>query len=111
MLGPYLHELSHGMDHSTALIRDQVSEALTLMQFQDVLRQILEQVEQGLQALGQCADHLSDAPYASAQLRQLVQQWGRDYVMLEQRMAHQGTVPAASTVDALADGGPRMELF
>lgn len=106
-LGPYLHQLSHGMDQGTVSIRNQVVDALAQMQFQDVLRQLLEQVEQGLQALAQCTTSMVEGGADSISLHQLMQEWEASYVMLDQRVAHQTQVLQKD----VAQEGPKIELF
>ena len=106
-LGPFLHQLSHGMDEGTAVIRNHVVDALGQMQFQDVLRQLLEQVERGLQTLAQCSQGGTHAQQADVDLQALMRQWQDSYVMLEQHLTHAD----ASTRPAAADAGPKIELF
>ena len=107
-LGPFLHQLSSGMDEGTATIRDHVVDAMGQMQFQDVLRQILEQVERGLQALAQCTQEHLQGRQVDVELQALMQQWQDSYVMLEQHATH-GAVVKSST--AAATEGPKIELF
>lgn len=107
-LEPFLHQLSHGMDQGTAEIRNHVVNALGQMQFQDVLRQILEQVECGLQTLAQCSQGGATAQQANVDLQALMQQWQDSYVMLEQRISH-GSVMAQSA--QATSEGPKIELF
>lgn len=107
-LGPFLHQLSHGMDQGTATIRDHVVEALGQMQFQDILRQLLEQVGHGLQALEQYSQSCIQGEQPAVGLEALMQQWQDSYVMLEQRSTHQSVV--SSSVPQ-ADAGPKIELF
>ena len=106
-LGPYLQQMSQGMDQGTIAIRDQVSHALTHMQFQDVLRQILEQVEQGLHAIGLSANTSMDTQDLEQAIYMLVEQWQESYVMLDQRMAHAN----APLQEQGARTAPDIELF
>ena len=94
--------------------------ALAQMQFQDMNRQMLEQVET---ALGDLSDQA--AVYAAAtagaaaptqRLRDLLDRWNSAYVMTEQRVAHgsaaANTAAAASAADRAPDAdGPKIELF
>lgn len=107
-LGPYLQQLSQQMDAGTVAMRSHVGEALSQMQYQDVLRQLLEQVDRGLQALiayAQADPHNRNAH----DLQQLVAEWEGQYVMQEQRTAHHGG-PAASTAAPVSQGAS-IELF
>jgi methyl-accepting chemotaxis protein len=107
------------------------------MQFQDVNRQLLEQVELALDGLSEHAAALyalagRNAPPPPQQLRELMDRWADSYVMHEQRVAHHETLgrpighlggvpaaPAAAAAQAMADIGsmeqtsnaPRIELF
>ena len=84
-LVPYLKQLSLGMDQGVSAISSQIADALGLMQFQDVLRQILEQVERALKQLGEfsCDGNIEQ------HVQQLMKEWEANYVMFEQREAHQ----------------------
>ena len=106
-LGPYLQQVSQGMDEGTVSIRDQVSHALTHMQFQDVLRQILEQVEQGLSAIAANVSVAQDIPALEQSIHDLVAQWQNSYVMQEQRVAHANQPTQAQAAKA----SPDIELF
>ena len=107
-LAPYLQQLSQGMDQGTASIRDQVVDTMGQMQFQDVLRQLLEQVDSALEALAQRAVAWSQGDISQNKLVALLQEWEAGYVMLEQRLAHQstGSRPAQSV-----GAPPSIELF
>lgn len=110
-LAPFLHQLSHGMDQGTATIRCEVVEALGQMQFQDVLRQLLEQVERGLEALAGYTQTAAQGTSPEMTLQDLMQQWQDSYVMFEQRAAHDSTSGAAQSDPAKVDDGPKIELF
>lgn len=110
-LGPFLHQLSHGMDQGTATIRSEVVEALGQMQFQDVLRQLLEQVERGLQALAEFNQMVTQGMSPDVTLQDLMLQWQDSYVMFEQRAAHDSAPGTAQTDTVKVDDGPKIELF
>lgn len=113
-----------------ATVATGLGEVLGQMQFQDVNRQLLEQVDRSLDSLaghfGQVEALLrgqGDAP--PVELAQRVRDWMADYVMDAQRAAHgaRQTAPtdaaeAAEPADAQADAAPdgsgetlRIELF
>ncbi|MEY2734963.1 MAG: hypothetical protein RLZ58_372 [Pseudomonadota bacterium] len=115
--------------------------ALGQMQFQDVNRQLLEQVESALGALRQHAAALyelvgDDAPPPPQKLRELLDKWSTNYVSHEQRAVHEeamggaprtaaiGNVAARHLSPAVSEpaipepqlavaggGGPKIELF
>lgn len=73
--------------------------ALGQMQFQDVNRQLLEQVESALGALRQHAAALyelvgDDAPPPPQKLRDLLDKWSTNYVSHEQRAVHEAALGA-----------------
>ena len=110
-LGPFLHQLSHGMDQGTATIRGQVVDAMGQMQFQDVLRQLLEQVERGLQALASYSQTSAQGLPSEIALQDLMQQWQTSYVMFEQRAAHDRAPEAPQASAGALEDGPKIELF
>ena len=109
-LGPYLQQLSLGMDQGTQAIRERVVDTLGHMQFQDVLRQILEQVERALEMLANHAQALHaaqlDGQMPHMQLGQMMRDWEDSYVMLDQRLSHQDAATPAAQQE-----GPKIELF
>lgn len=126
---PYLGQLSGHMDGGMAVVTEDIINTLGDMQFQDINRQLLEQISQ---ALGALSEHFAqvyrlidgDAPPPPVQLEELLARWTDNYVMHAQRVAHMlgsgGTTPEASApVDAPAPDspplasahGPRIELF
>lgn len=130
---PYLGQLSEQMDHGIADVTSDIVDTLGDMQFQDINRQLLEQINH---ALGSLSTHFAQlyqlidgqAPPPPMLLEELLQRWTKDYVMQSQRVAHvlavgsgqRGTVvplrpgnaPAQEEPVALAVvNGPRIELF
>jgi methyl-accepting chemotaxis protein len=103
-LVPYLQQLSGtmagGMDEVTRDIMDTLGE----MQFQDINRQLLEQIHG---ALGGLSDHFAQlyelidgtAPPPPVLLEELMARWKDSYVMLAQHLAH-----SKATGGALAEG-------
>lgn len=132
---PYLTGLSNHMESGMHTVSSDIITALGHMQFQDVNRQLLEQVEVALDSLSEHASALyavvgRNAPPPPQQLRDLMERWSKSYVMHEQRVAHQealgrstahlrGGVPAAPAIAvellenelSTASAGPRIELF
>ena len=138
-LVPYLSELSATMQTDVRSVTEDVLETLSQMQFQDINRQLLEQINR---ALGSLSDHFSQlyllidgkAPPPPQLLEELLQRWTNDYVMYAQRVAHslatasQSVLSLGSGAGAPADpamdepahapalqmapsSGPRIELF
>ncbi|MFN7723582.1 MAG: methyl-accepting chemotaxis protein [Rubrivivax sp.] len=134
---PYLGELSGRMDSGMAVVTDDIIDTLGDMQFQDINRQLLEQINAALSSL---SDHFAQiyqlidgqAPPPPMLLEELLARWTDNYVMHAQRVAHAlGTRPsgakagpatAAPTQEADAPPaeqpltlapthGPRIELF
>lgn len=98
---PYLVDLSNNMNEGMDCITTDIIDAMGHMQFQDINRQLLEQVES---ALGSLSEHSAalyalvggDAPPPPQALEDLMERWIDGYVMEEQRIAHaaitQGTL-------------------
>lgn len=126
---PYLGELSGSMDVGMASVTEDIINTLGDMQFQDINRQLLEQINAALASL---AEHFSQlyalidgqAPPPPMLLEELLARWTNNYVMHSQRIAHaQGTqsssgagapaaLPAAVEDLALAGNqGARIEFF
>lgn len=131
---PYLGQLSQDMDGGVDRITSDIIDTLGDMQFQDINRQLLEQINN---ALGGLSTHFAQlyqlidgqAPPPPVQLEELLQLWTQDYVMHAQRVAHvlaagdqrRSTRPAASAevialheprpVELAVANGPRIELF
>ncbi|ALV06946.1 methyl-accepting chemotaxis protein [Roseateles depolymerans] len=90
---PYLSQLSQDMDGGVDRITSDIIDTLGDMQFQDINRQLLEQINN---ALGGLSTHFAQiyqlidgrAPPPPVQLEELLQMWTKDYVMHAQRVAH-----------------------
>lgn len=130
---PYLGQLSTQMDEGIADVSTDIVEILGHMQFQDINRQLLEQINNALSSLSSHFSQLyqlidGQAPPPPVMLEELLQRWTQNYVMHAQRAAHALAVGAAQGNvvplhgSAPADGaeapaalavanGPRIELF
>lgn len=90
---PYMVNLSGNMNSGMAEITTDIIDAMGHMQFQDINRQLLEQVES---ALGSLSEHSAalyalvggKAPPPPQALEHLMERWVEGYVMEEQRRAH-----------------------
>ncbi|MBP8175106.1 MAG: hypothetical protein KAX74_01940, partial [Sphaerotilus sp.] len=96
---------------TTREVRDDILEALGRMQFQDINRQLLEQVQKGLEHLARHCEAAGQGPDLQRQqaLSRTIGTWREGYVMHSQRKAH-----AAATGDASAartPDEPPIELF
>jgi len=126
---PYLSGLSSHMELSLQRVTADIVDTLGDMQFQDINRQLLEQINGALASLSNHFAQLYQlidgrAPPPPQLLEDLLQRWTSDYVMHSQRVAHEKGMgrPAPSAV-VLADvpppvglelataNGPRIELF
>jgi methyl-accepting chemotaxis protein len=128
---PYLSDLSHNMETGMNTVTVDIIDTLGDMQFQDINRQLLEQINTALTSL---SDHFSqlyqlidgEAPPPPVLLEELLALWTQNYVMHSQRIAHAQAmghdlpevvrVPEAPTAGdrdlTLATAhGPRIELF
>jgi methyl-accepting chemotaxis protein len=126
---PYLVDLSKTMDDGMRVVTTDIINALGNMQFQDINRQVLEQVES---ALGSLSDHSAalyklvggKAPPPPEKLEQLMARWTNNYVTHSQRMAHAEVervrvervdVPLskveAPKLELAESEGPKIELF
>jgi len=90
---PYLGQLSSTMEDGMRSVTLDLLDTLGQMQFQDINRQLLEQVDSALHSLSHHCAELYDlvggkAPPPPRQLEDLLQRWVAGYVMHEQRMAH-----------------------
>jgi len=91
---PYLVHLSQNMHDGIEVITTDIIDAMGHMQFQDVNRQLLEQVES---ALGSLSEHSAalyalvggDAPPPPMALEELMERWAQGYVSEAQRAAHE----------------------
>ncbi|TDP81267.1 methyl-accepting chemotaxis protein (MCP) signaling protein [Aquabacterium commune] len=99
---PYLAQLSQNMHTGIEVITTDIIDAMGHMQFQDVNRQLLEQVES---ALGSLSEHSAalyalvggDAPPPPLALEELMDRWADGYVSEAQRTAHNEVRRAAGT--------------
>jgi methyl-accepting chemotaxis protein len=89
-------QADYGIDKSNDAIRNGLSEALGMIQFQDVVRQRVEQVQHALNELNShlqvVADELLGSPNRApdlASLRALLDARVKEYVMESQRKTHQ----------------------
>lgn len=130
---PYLGQLSQDMDAGVDRVTSDIVDTLGDMQFQDINRQLLEQINN---ALGGLSTHFAQlyqlidghAPPPPVQLEELLQLWTKDYVMHAQRVAHvlaageqrRGPPKVQAEVISLHEprtlelavaNGPRIELF
>lgn len=124
---PYLSDLSGQMDVGMNEVTQDICDTLGDMQFQDINRQLLEQINQALSSL---SDHFAQlyglidgqAPPPPILLEELLARWTENYVMHSQRVAHQaglqarqGHAPAPTAPPAelqlAGANGPRIELF
>ena len=90
---PYLVELSQNMNNGMDAITLDIIDAMGHMQFQDINRQLLEQVERALGSLSEHSASLyalvgGEAPPPPQALEDLMERWVDGYVMEEQRIAH-----------------------
>jgi hypothetical protein len=124
---PYLGDLSTNMDSTIRTMTQDVIDTLGDMQFQDINRQMLEQVNMALIGMSEHFAQLykligGDAPPPPIQLEHLITRWTENYVMHTQRAAHaQATggstgsrTHTGSDTDPLAASEPagvRIELF
>ncbi len=133
---PYLVNLSHDMDAGMQTMTVDIIDAMGHMQFQDINRQLLEQVES---ALGSLSEHSAalyalvggKAPPPPRALEELMSRWVQGYVMHEQRVAHAEVTgmampkvanparlagpgapeDAPKELELTTNEGPRIELF
>jgi len=96
-------------------IVDKLSEALGQIQFHDVIRQRIEQVQNAMHELNahlqSVADQMHDKPWDAdslVSLKQRLEQQVSRYVMASQHSAHSTAMGATAMV---SDGLPKIELF
>ncbi|MEK8086316.1 methyl-accepting chemotaxis protein [Aquabacterium sp. A3] len=97
---PYLVELSQNMSDGMDSITTDIIDAMGHMQFQDINRQLLEQVESALGSLSEHSASLyalvgGDAPPPPQDLEDLMERWIDGYVTEEQRIAHAAVTEGA----------------
>lgn len=136
-LVPLLGGLSSHMDSGMELVTGDIINTLGDMQFQDINRQLLEQINS---ALGSLSDHFAQiyelidgqAPPPPELLEELLARWTDSYVMQAQRddhhlglqhaaakpttaaaagAAHAGAVVVPADMQLATAQGPRIELF
>ncbi|WP_348753810.1 methyl-accepting chemotaxis protein [uncultured Aquincola sp.] len=122
---PYLSKLSTDMDSGMSSVNGDIISALGDMQFQDINRQLLEQINAALASL---SEHFAQiyalidgkAPPPPVLLEELLGRWTQNYVMNAQRVAHDRGTKGESAAAAEAPpagaalagaGGARIELF
>jgi len=126
---PYLVDLSKSMDDGMREVTCDIINALGNMQFQDINRQVLEQVET---ALGSLSDHSAalyklvggKAPPPPQKLEELMARWTTNYVTHSQRAVHaevernkleRPDSPLSKTeapaLELAETEGPKIELF
>jgi methyl-accepting chemotaxis protein len=126
---PYLVDLSKSMDDGMREVTCDIINALGNMQFQDINRQVLEQVET---ALGSLSDHSAalyklvggKAPPPPQKLEELMARWTTNYVTHSQRAVHAEVERSklekpgqplskaeAPTLELAETEGPKIELF
>lgn len=130
---PYLGQLSTEMDRGIAEVTSDIVDTLGDMQFQDINRQLLEQINHALSSLSSHFAQLyqlidGQAPPPPVLLEELLQLWTKDYVMQAQRVAHvlaiggsqasnvvplreEVGLPEPPAVQLAVVNGPRIELF
>jgi len=115
-----LRAMSEEMNTSMTIIRDDLVNVLGNMQFQDINRQMLEQVDRSLQglsthceALRQQGQDASAADVDPRALERLMHEWLGHYVMDSQRSIHTAgaTGSQASQPPASGNSDTRIEFF
>ena len=116
---PYLGHLTEDMDAGMARVTQDIVDTLGDMQFQDINRQLLEQIDD---AMGSLSEHFSqvyrlldeEAPPPPVLLEELLARWTDNYVMHSQRLAHalalsesgSGPGPQGLPADGTGRSGP-----
>lgn len=127
---PYLGSLSTQMDSGMEQVTTDIIDTLGDMQFQDINRQLLEQINNALTSLSNHFSQLYElidgqAPPPPVLLEELLAIWTKNYVMHSQRVAHAAAtgrtehqvvrVPSqelpAKELELAPANGPRIELF
>lgn len=109
-----LAQLSHQMETDMQAIRMELVEALGMMQFQDINRQLIEQVCTSLgsmdQRVGQWLQEASRGQWSATDtdMGHMLADWQSRYVMTAQRKLHQSHEPHARPGQA-ASGTPQAE--
>jgi methyl-accepting chemotaxis protein len=109
----HLEEIIASIDESNRIIVDEVSTVLGEIQFQDVLRQRIEHVNEGLDYLKDLAadtvlwlDGAGEMP--SQSLREQLDEFSKKYVMQDQQLTHDAVMGNTGTVAA---SSLKIELF
>jgi len=110
----HLEGIIRSIDESNRAIVEEVSTVLGEIQFQDVLRQRIEHVSNGLEYLQDLAGDTAlwlggTAEMPSRGLREHLDELNKKYVMQEQRATHDAVLGRA--VSASAGAGQKIELF
>lgn len=126
---PYLSSLSTDMENGMQTVTVDIIDTLGDMQFQDINRQLLEQINSALASLSKHFSQLYQlidgrAPPPPQLLEDLLRRWTSDYVMHSQRVAHangmgteaqgvssQATEHEPRGLELATANGPRIELF
>jgi methyl-accepting chemotaxis protein len=110
----HLEEVIHSIDEANSIIVEEVSIVLGEIQFQDVLRQRIENVNEGLDYLNGLAgdtvlwlDGAAEMPLQ--RLREQLDVLSKKYVMQEQRSTHDAVL--GKTVMASGASSKKIELF
>ncbi len=117
----YLQGLTASLDASTTQISQDVMDTVSQLQFQDIVRQQLEHVGEGLERLTTHMDTLSEnvrlapvKPLEPPSLDEHLNALRQRYAMDSQREAHArglGLGDEGSALTPAADSAPRVELF
>ena len=113
-LGVRLQAMTDAMNAAMQGIRNDLLNALGQMQFQDINRQLLEQVDHSLGNLGDHCRALRDPrqdPPSAADLEAVVAGWMSHYVMDAQRRVHIAHSRPGDTGPPESDDSIRIELF
>jgi methyl-accepting chemotaxis protein len=110
----HLDEVIKSIDRSNRVIVEEVSTVLGEIQFQDVLRQRIEHVNEGLEFLsGLARDTVlwlsGGGELPSQHLEEHLDALSRKYVMQEQRSTHDAVLGTSGA--SLAASSPKIELF
>ena len=110
----HLEEIIQSIDESNRIIVDEVSTVLGEIQFQDVLRQRIEHVNEGLDYLSGLArdtvlwlDGAAEMP--SQRLREQLDEFTKKYVMQDQLRTHNAVMGDTGTASGASS--PKIELF
>jgi len=110
----HLEEIIQSIDESNRIIVDEVSTVLGEIQFQDVLRQRIEHVNEGLDYLnGLAADTVAwldgAAGMPSQSLRAQLDEFSKKYVMQDQQRTHDAVMGNSGTASEASN--LKIELF